>query len=301
MPTTYTDQSLGGNFDPGVPGTLPTPATVISLTLLDSDDDGLIEANGADQVNGSNVNAVWEGDTVTIDGVTITGTTFYTDDGSRYFTPTDGSVLTPGTITATTFVTTSTQFDVNDLGPPCFAAGTLIATPTGARPVEDIACGDLVLTRDHGAQPVRWTGQRRVAGHGAFAPVRICKGALGNERDLWVSPQHRMLLADWRTQYYLGQDAVFCPAIQLINADTIYRDPCDHITYVHLMFDRHEVIYAEGAESESFLVGDMHCADGSATRREILEVFPELDGATDLFVAAYPVARGFEAQVLTYA
>lgn len=301
MPTTYTDQALGGDFDPGSPGTLPTTATVIGLTLLDSDDDGFIEANGADQVNGSNVTNVWEGDTVTIDGVTITGTTFYTADGGRYFTPTDGSVLTPGTITSTTFVTTSTQFDVNDLGPPCFAAGTLIATPDGPRLVEDIACGDLVLTRDHGAQPVRWKGQRCVTGRGKFAPVRIRKGALGNTRDLRVSPQHRMLVSDWRAQYFLGKEAVFCPAIQLINGDSIQRDPCDQVTYVHLMFDQHEVIYGEGAESESFLVGDMHCAQGSATRREILEIFPELESANKLFVAAHPVARGFEGQVISHA
>ena len=301
MPTTYTDQALGGDFDPGVPGTLPTTATVISLTLLDSDDDGFIEANGSDQVNGSNVTNVWEGDTVTIDGVTITGTTFYTADGSRYFTATDGSVLTPGTITSTTFVTTSTQFDVNDLGPPCFASGTLIATPDGPRMVENISCGDLVLTRDRGAQPVRWKGQRRVTGRGKFAPVRIRKGALGNTRDLRVSPQHRMLVSDWRAQYFLGEEAVFCPAVRLINGDSIYCDPCDQVTYVHLMFDQHEVIYAEGAESESFLVGDMHCAEGSATRREILDLFPELEAADKLFVAAHPVARGFEAQVITHA
>lgn len=300
MPTAYTDQALGGNFDPGAPGALPTTATVIGLTLLDSDDDGFIEANGADQVNGSNVTNVWEGDTVTIDGVTITGTTFYTADGSRYFTPTDGSVLTPGTITSTTFVTTSTQFDVIDLGPPCFAAGTLIATPDGPRMIEDISCGDLVLTRDQGAQPVRWKGQRRVSGRSKFAPVRIRKGALGNTRDLRVSPQHRMLVSDWRAQYFLGEETVFCPAVQLINGDTIHCDPCDQVTYVHLMFDQHEVIYAEGAESESFLVGDMHCAEGSATRREILEIFPELESADKLFVAAHPVARWFEARVITH-
>lgn len=298
MPTTYTDQSLAGNFDPGAPPTLPASVTVISLTLYDADDDGFISPNGSDQVNGSDVTRVWVGDTITLNGVVITGTTFYTADGGRYFTPDDGSVLTNGTVTATTFVTTSTQFDLNNLGPPCFTAGTMIDTPEGPCPVEDIEVGDLVLTRDHGAQPVRWTGRTRVSGLGKFAPVRIMKGALGNCRDLLVSPQHRMVIEDWRAQLFLGQDEAFCPAIRLINGDTIHSAPTAMVTYVHLMFDRHEVIYAEGAASESFLVGDMRCGEGSRTEREICTLFPELREIPALTKAALPIARGFEAAVV---
>ncbi|HHI69502.1 MAG TPA: type I secretion protein, partial [Rhodobacteraceae bacterium] len=146
----YNDQALGNNFDPGAPPALPTSVTVISITLNDADGDGFISPNGTDQVNGSNVTRVWVGDTVTINGVQITGVTFYTADGSRYFTPTDGTVLTPGTASATTFVTTSTQVPVSSLSPPCFTAGTMIATPDGDVPVEDLQPGDLVLTQDHG-------------------------------------------------------------------------------------------------------------------------------------------------------
>ncbi len=303
MSTSYTDQALGGNFDPGntgATGGLPQALTVISISLNDNDDDGLISPNGGDQVNGSNVSAVWVGDTVTIDGVTITGVTFYTADGNRYFTPSDGSVLNSGTATATTFVNSSTQFPVSNLGPPCFVAGTLIATPDGQRPVETLRPGDQVLTRNHGAQELRWTGQGRVTGRGAFAPVCIAADTLGNDRDLYVSPQHRMLLNDWRVQLLIGEEEAFVPAINLCDDDTIRRAPCDHVTYVHVMFDEHEVIFAEGAPSESFAVGDLRCGPGSVAHRELSAIFPELDTDPPSSFAAHRVAKGFEARLILH-
>jgi hypothetical protein len=189
---TYTDQALGGNFDPGNPPGLPSTVTVITITLNDVDNDGFIRADGSDQVNGSNVTNVWVNDTVTIDGTTITGTTFYTADGSRYFTPNDGSVLSPGTATATTWVDVSTQMPVGDLGPPCFTSGTMIGTPDGEVCVEDLEIGDLVITKDHGPQPIHWIGTRKVVGKGEFAPILFKAGAIGNMRDLRVPPQKRL-------------------------------------------------------------------------------------------------------------
>ena len=156
----FTDQTIAGNFDPGAPPALPTTITVVTMEINDADDDGFIRPNSGDQINGSNVNSVWDGDTVTIDGVTITGVTFYTDDGARYFTPSDGSVLPDGgTATATTFVTQNTQFPVGSFGPPCFVAGSRIAVPGGFVPVEALRIGDLVETRI--------TGRNRSAGSGS--------------------------------------------------------------------------------------------------------------------------------------
>lgn len=301
MPTTYNDQAIGNNFDPGVPGGLPTTVTVINITLYDSNDDGMITANGTDQVNGSRVTRVWDGDTVTLDGVSITGTTFYTADGGRYFTPTDGSVLSPGTVTSTTYVTTSTQFDVGDLGPPCFVAGTRITIPGGERDVEDLKVGDLVQTLDHGAQPVRWVGQSRVGGQGRFAPVRIQKGVLGNDRDLYVSPQHRMLVSDWRAQIFLGEDSALCAANRLCNGATVARAPCDEVIYYHIMFDNHEVIFAEGAPSESFLMGEAETGAAAAVSRELRQLFPELASPDRTQTPARVIARGFEAEMIALA
>ena len=111
MPTTYNDQALGASFDPGSPPPLPTSVTVIAITFLDQNDDGVLSVGSGDQVNGSDITNVWVNDTVTLNGTVITGTTFYTADGARYFTPNDGSVLTPGTVTeaSATFVDSTTR------------------------------------------------------------------------------------------------------------------------------------------------------------------------------------------------
>ncbi|MBE0452397.1 MAG: Hint domain-containing protein [Roseovarius sp.] len=293
----YTDQTIADNFDPGETN-VPFVATIITMQINDADDDGFIRADGKDQVNGSNVTAVWVGDTITLDGIQITGVTFYTADGSRYFTPSDGSVLTDGTITARTFVTKSTQFPLSDLGPPCFVAGTMIAVPGGLVAVENLRPGDRVLTRDHGACPVRWIGQRTVPGVGDFAPVRLAPAALGDHGEIRVSPQHRVLLCDWRAQLFLAEDEVLCPAHMLVNGDTIHRAPCASVTYVHVMFDAHEIVYAEGLATESFLVGDYLCREGTALRAELLSLFPELAVVGGGMSAARRLVRGHEGRLL---
>jgi len=290
----YTDQALGGNFDPGNAPGLPAPVTVISISLNDVDNDGFIRADGSDQVNGSDVTRVWVDDTVTIDGTTHVGTTFYTADGARYFTPNDGSVLSPGTATATTFVNTSTQMPVGTLGPPCFTSGTRIETPDGAVRIEDLGIGDLVTTKDHGPQVIRWIGRRKVTGHGDFAPILFKAGAIGNTTDLRVSPQHRMLLQDWRAELFFGEDEVLVAANKLLNDCTIIKDPCDVVEYIHLMFDNHEVIYAEGAPTESFLIGEYLCGENSDLMAEITAVFPEIATLAAQISAAKPVAHGYE-------
>lgn len=295
---TYTDQALGGNFDPGNPPGLPSTVTVISISLNDVDNDGFIRADGSDQVNGSNVTNVWVDDTVTIDGTTHVGTTFYTADGARYFTPNDDSVLLPGTATAVTFVTNSTQMPVGDLGPPCFTTGTLIETPDGEACVEDLEIGDLVTTKDNGPQVIRWIGHRSVVGRGEFAPILFKAGAIGNTRDLRVSPQHRMLLQDWRAELFFGEDEVLCAANKLLNDSTILKAPCDRVEYIHIMFDNHEVIYAEGAPTESFLIGEYLCGEASGLMDEIKAIFPEVTQISPDQVAARPIARGYEMAAL---
>jgi hypothetical protein len=161
---------------------------------------------------------------------------------------------------------------------PCFAAGTRIATASGERRIEDLHIGDLIVTADHGLQPLRWIGQRKVPGRGALAPIRIAAGTIGNRRDLWVSPQHRMLLQGWQAELYFGAAQVLVAACHLVNDSTIRPHPQDKVTYVHLAFDRHEVIFAEGCPSESLHLGRqaLACLDAAA-RRELCAIFPELD------------------------
>ncbi|PWK61122.1 Hint domain-containing protein [Roseicyclus mahoneyensis] len=296
----YTDQTIAGNFDPGVPPPLPVTITVVTMTIDDADGDGLIRPNSGDTINGSIVNAVWVGDTVTINGVTITGVTFYTNDGGRYFTPSDGSVLIDGaTATAVTFVTASTQFPVGNLGPPCFVAGTRIAVPGGEVRVEELRIGDLVETLDHGPLPLRWVGRRTVPAFGAHAPIRFEAGALGDHRTLFVSPLHCVLIDDWRAEVLFGETEVLCPAHLLVNGDKIRRAPRAEVTYVHLMFDTHEIVHAEGMASESFLFGDYLCHPKSPLRAEILAAVADTPaGPGPQMTAARRVLRRHEAALL---
>ncbi len=159
----------------------------------------------------------------------------------------------------------------------CFAAGTNILTNKGEVEVQKLAIGDKVLTRDNGYQKIKWIGKTKVQGRGKFAPVVIEKGTFGNDRDLVVSPQHRVLVCDWRAELMFGEFEVLVPAKHLTTTEGVYTDPRDEVEYVHVLFDQHEVIFSEGIPTESFHPGD-YSVKGLAdeTRDELFELFPEL-------------------------
>ncbi|PIE16617.1 MAG: type I secretion protein [Rhodobacterales bacterium] len=160
---------------------------------------------------------------------------------------------------------------------PCFVAGTRIKTTMGEIAVEDLEVGQMVQTMDHGLQPIRWIGSAKRPAMGDLAPIRIRKGTLGNERDLWVSPQHRMLLSGAQTEMMFGESEVLATAKSLLNDHSITRVEGGEVEYFHILFDSHEIVYAEGAPSESFHPGEQGWkAMDQATRDEILELFPEL-------------------------
>ena len=159
----------------------------------------------------------------------------------------------------------------------CFTRGTLIKTDQGERPIEDLAAADMVLTMDHEYQPIRWIGSSKRAAKGDLAPILIRKGALGNDRDLRVSSQHRMLLQGWQAEMLFGEVEVLATAKSLLNDHSILRDEGGEVEYFHMLFDRHEIIYAEGCLSESFHPGKQGWnALDQATRDEILTLFPQL-------------------------
>ena len=64
----------------------------------------------------------------------------------------------------------------------CFASGTNILTSAGEVAIEDLQVGQLVATLDHGLQPLRWVGSRKVSAAGKLAPIVIRAGVLGNKR-----------------------------------------------------------------------------------------------------------------------
>lgn len=169
---------------------------------------------------------------------------------------------------------------------PCFVRGTLIATANGLRPVERLRPGDLVMTRDNGYQPVLWAGIRPVGRSWLRAcphlqPVRIAAHAFGPgqpARDLWVSPQHRLLLTGADCQMLFGEPEVLAAASHLQAHPGITRQQVARTTYVHLLFAHHQALYTDGLWSESFRPGSRLLSGGdAAVRREILELFPALE------------------------
>ena len=202
-------------------------------------------------------------------------------------------------------VTTDHSFDVVI----CFTPGTRILTPRGEVPVEELAVGDRVVTRDHGIQPIRWIGRREInATQLAMAPklrpVLIRADALGPgrpERDMRVSRQHRILIRDWRAEMMFGaEDGVLVPAHALCNDSSITEErPREGVTYLHIAFDRHEVVYADGIEAES-----LHPAEAMTTavdpeqRAELLAIFPELaEGRSHAFDTARSALKGRDGAV----
>lgn len=303
MPTSYTDQFYV--MDPWAPPPVGTFLAVSSFVLVDQDDDGDIDAGGGDTVDGQDVTSSYPGDTVTVNlsgGGTVTyiGTTFYLDDGREVFTPTDGQVLQPGTFANASAVSTQGPLDVPDLGPPCFVSGTMIQTPSGLIAVEDLRVGDFVLTVDHGPQPIRWTGRKEVVGVGPFAPIRFSPGALENDRPMFLSPQHRVLLKGWRAEMLFGEAEVLVGAKHLVNDKTIRPEPRRVVTYHHLLFDQHELVWSDGCVSESFFPGDCILSGDAELRAEIAALFPELlrETGTGCGETARLVLKGYEARAL---
>lgn len=199
--------------------------------------------------------------------------------------------LTPGTLD-----TTSTNWFP---GFACFCAGTLIDTETGPRPVESLRPGDRVLTVDNGLQPLVHLAATTVPAIGALAPIVVLEGAMGNTRDLWVSQQHRMLIAGWRAQLFCGQDEVFVPAIKLVNNRDIRVMPGGRVSYYHLLFVAHEVVFSEGIPTESFFPGARLDDNAFAAWTEAQALFPELaNSIPEGEVTARHVVRGSVAQIL---
>jgi hypothetical protein len=136
-----------------------------------------------------------------------------------------------------------------------FARGTHITLANGLqKPIEDLAAGDRVLTRDNGPRAIRWIGRQTVRATGAFAPILIAKGALNNSGDLTLSPNHRLFIYQRRDRIKAGRSEVLVRARHLVNGDSVVQSDGGFVEYFQLLFDQHEIIYAEGIAAESLLV-----------------------------------------------
>lgn len=184
---------------------------------------------------------------------------------------------------------------------PCFVSGTLIRTARGEVPVERLAVGDLICTRDDGLQPVRWIGHRTLPAQGKMAPVEIAPNTFGNHERVAVSPLHRVLVRNTHADLLFGSNEVLIAARDLIDGRNIRQVEGGSVEYVHLLFDRHQVIWSNGLESESFLPGPQ--TTGSFEQdliAELKEIFPELDPLTGegYGPAARPALKRYEARLL---
>lgn len=190
----------------------------------------------------------------------------------------------------------------------CFTPGTMIATDRGDIAVETLQAGDLVMTRDNGLQPLRWSGARKLSfaelqAKPDLQPVRIAMGAFagdGPERTMLVSPQHRVLIEGPRAEILFGEAEVLVPAKHLLgHVEATRALPTEGVTYIHLLFDQHEIVLSDGIWTESFQPAERSLnAMDDEVRDEILALFPELRVDADGYASARLSLKAHEAKVL---
>jgi hypothetical protein len=171
----------------------------------------------------------------------------------------DSSAVTDMTLSVTDGIAGSPTTDTTTLVAivPCFAAGTRIATPSGAIPVERLREGDTVLTVSGKTQPIQWIGHRTLDCRRHMAPdrvkpIRIAPHAFGENRPkraLLLSPDHSVFVED-----------VLIPIKHLVNGTTVTQIDVATVTYYHIELPRHDVVLAEGLPAETYLETGARCA-----------------------------------------
>ncbi len=307
----YNISDVSGNASGGVDQwTFTIDLTDPSVTTISGD------FNVVSLLNGNDLGEATDGYTFSALSTNEFGTLSYnTTTGEYTFTVNRAAVIASGTDQVISFTVTGTSGGNSDVDTVfitiliCVLRGTLIDTPQGPVPVEELAPGDLVLTKDNGAQTVRWAGSRRisaddVAQDPSLRPIRFAPGALGPDlprRELGVSPQHRMLISDWKAELHFGEAEVLVPAKALVNGSTVRVDHSQQpVEYFHLLFDRHEVMFTEGCPTESFHPADYALRElGDAARVELHKLFPELFEPGGYSDTARLSLRPWEAQVVS--
>lgn len=267
-------------------GTLANGATTIDINVLDDDmefDDGF-----QDDPNGTPLNQILRDDIDTTDAsgdaVTVVAGAVLEVEFTLTATPVGGGASIdllfvaagPGEnqgdltlVVSTAPLDPGTTYDIsfkNDGGGTpygelvCFARGTLIRTPRGDIPVEELRVGDRVVTLDHGAQPIVWMSSRAILFPTIEdAPIEIRKDAFGPDRpfaDTRVSPRHCLLRQDPSYRLLFDTSEVLMAARDCVDgADVTRIAGSKAIEYHHFMCEGHEIIWANGLPSESFFPG----------------------------------------------
>ncbi len=169
------------------------------------------------------------------------------------------------------------------IGCVSFTRGTRITLSTGAQKrVEDLQVGDRVLTRDDGPQEIRWVGHTTTRAVGSFAPILIKQGTLNNMNDLVVSPDHRLFIYQRTDRLGAGRSELLVKARHLVNGTTVQRLSGGYVEYYQMLFDTHQIIYAEGIAAESMLVNTQtRAALPAEVAKRVAEVMPGHDPSFD--------------------
>ena len=266
-------------------------STLTTLLIDDVNNDGVID------------NAEWDAFTPGGGGGLDRGSTSAVYDG---LTGTTGVLYSPviysiGDDVSDVITSLSNTFEAELGDVVCFCCGTKIRTDHGEVPIEQLEVGDMVQTVDNGFEPIRWIGSKTVSGIGRHAPISFQKGTLGNKRELRLSPQHRVLLRDWRAELMFGYSEVLVPAKSLVNEVTIRRIVGGSVEYFHLLLDSHNLVFAEDAPAESLFLSNQSLSALSAPdSEEICALFPEIleNDFVHQVDAARPVLKEFEAQAM---
>ncbi|MEK1931935.1 MAG: Hint domain-containing protein [Pararhizobium sp.] len=158
--------------------------------------------------------------------------------------------------------------------PMCFLRGTSIMTPSGEVCIENLKIGDHVETVRGEAMAVKWIGRHLYKPSGtswndSVVPIRVSRHALDHQtphRDLYLSPGHALLIDD-----------VLIRAKDLVNGISIAPAlPADRktIEYFHIVLDTHDVILAEGAPAETFLL-EAHNFEDFTNFVEFARLYPD--------------------------
>lgn len=301
------DYTFGDNTITGLPA---GSSNVASLTYNPFADVTVIDGTSNEVrvrlalTNGTGDGAISNGTLVTSTGTITVGQTInfqgtaaqveaWLESAFMISDPLDVTRITlRGYNTANTGVGGTSNLAMDFVQTACYVRGTLIGTPAGQRPVEDLRIGDMVTTLDGSAKPVKWVGHRTYeAAFGAaeptVRPVLLRAGSLGDNqpvRDLRVSPQHAMLV-----------DGVMVPAASLVNSVTILREaaPAD-IQYFHIELDGHEAVFAEGAPAETFVDANSRAMFDNADEYALLYGTTE----TAATLAAPRVEEGYQLEAI---
>lgn len=271
------------------PGDGSTPSTANNDQVLTAP----VTVNGTTYAAGSQVELEFQ-------FTTTTGETFWTIriDGDNVGI--SGPTLpTPGTSYEVASSADGSETPISDV--QCYLQGTMIITPQGEIPVETLQAGDLVQTRDHGFQPIRWIKGNELDGatlrtHPRLRPIRISAGALGcgtPSRDLVVSPQHRLLVRSKIAKRMFETGECLVPAKKLLGLEGVsVADDLDQVTYFHFICDRHEVIVANGAWAETLFLG-AQVAGGlePSAMDEIVAIFGETVFDEQAFARYVPAGK----------